>query len=293
VHIDISEITFQSVTGRVEPSTIDIDPVSQDISLPDGIDQAQMNQGYLTLTVENNSQIPAYLDMTIEGGGKRLFLDGDIAPKSNADDPPAITVLSLGPAETADFLNPPPPSMTFSGAGIMNPNYEIVTVRQNDMFTGRMNFSSTFSLTIRDTVAIEPEISVVSLDSRPENMDDNLEFGSFHASMENHLPIGSLLTLYIGHRSDSSLYTDSTTLVLGPYHLPPAIVDSDGIVDESVSSTVSDSLDSIELDIFDNDSLFVGQKIELLPTGNEGATLTGNDYIGVRARARLQVLISD
>ena len=293
VHIDISEITFQTVTGNVEPITVDIDPVSQDISLPDGVDQMQMNQGYLALTVENNSMVPAFLHMTISGGGRLLHLNGPVAPKLSANDPPEITVLTLGPDETADFLNPPPATMTFSGTGIMNPDYQVVTVRKNDTFTGRMNFSSAFSLTIRDTVEVAPEISTVSLDSRPDNLQDKLEFGRFNAALQSHLPIGSLVTIYIGHSSDSTLYTDPSTLILGPYHLAPASVNSDGIVDESTSSTISDSLDSDQLGIFDNDSLFVGQKIELLPTGNGGATLTGNDYVNIRAQARLQVLISE
>ena len=111
--------------------------------------------------------------------------------------------------------------------------------------------------------------------------------------MENHLPLGSLVTIYIGHRSDSTLYTDPSTLVLGPYHLPPASVDDNGIVNESISSIISDSLDSAELEIFNNDSLFFGQRIELLPTGDEGATLTGNDFMGIRAQARLHLLVAE
>lgn len=293
VHIDISEITFQTVTGRVEPIAVEIEPVSQDISLPDGVDQAQMNQGYIALTVENNSQIPAFLNMTIQGGGRTLHLDGPVAPKLSADAPPQVTVLTLGPDETAEFLNPPPATMTFSGTGIMNPDYDVVTINQNDMFTGRVNFSSTFSLTIRDTVEIEPEISSVSLDSRPDNLQDNLESGRFNAAMENHLPIGTMVTIYIGHRADSTLFTDPASLILGPYHLPPASVNGDGIVDESVLSQISDSLDAVELEIFNNDSLFFGQKIELLPTGNEGATLTGNDYVGIRAQARMHLMITE
>jgi hypothetical protein len=61
----------------------------------------------------------------------------------------------------------------------------------------------------------------------------------------------------------------------------------------STLSNISDSLDSSKLAIFDNDSLYLGQKIELLPTGPNGVTIIGSDFLGIRAGARLQIMIGD
>jgi hypothetical protein len=293
VHVDVSDIVLEEVQGRIEPVAIDFDPVIEPIDLPEGINQAQLTEGYISLTLVNDTEVPAFLDLAIDGGGKTIGLSGMVAPKSSAGSPPATTVLTAGPDQTRDFLNPPPPEMIISGRGVLNPDYGVVTVRRGDSFTGEIVFSSALALNILDTISIEPEIGQISIDSRPDNMGENIGYGCFYATLQNHLPFGSRVTIFIGQSSDSTLYNDPTALRLGPYLLSSAQTDSLGIVTQTISSDITDSIAGDKLAVFDADSVFIGQRIELMPTGPGGAKVTGNDFIGIRANTRIQFRFSD
>lgn len=292
-HIDVSEISFESLQGRIKPYSVDLDPVTQELDLPEGIDQVQLTRGYLTLSLINNSMIPAYVDLTISGGPESIYLSGEIAPKRSHDDPAMITTLTATPEQTSRFFNPAPNQITISASAVVNPDYQVAEVTRQDNFYGQMVFNSAFAFAIADTVSARPEISQLSLDSRPDDFDNRLRYGKFDVTFENHLPVGTLLTFYLGLAGDSSLYTSQSTIKLGPYVVAPAQTDSTGHVILATLSSICDSLDNGKLELFDNDSLYLGQKIELLPTGLNGVTVIGSDYLGIRAGARLQIMIGD
>jgi hypothetical protein len=195
----------------------------------------------------------------------------------------------------ADFLSPPPDRITISGTGVVNPDYEIVTIRPGDFFTGQMVISSAFALSLPDTVTIKAGISGthISEDSRPDKFQETVRSGRIDAVIENHLPLGTVILIFMGTRGDSLLYTDPSTRVLGPYYLSSAVTDESGHVVIPVSSSISDSLDSEELSILDNDSIYFGQKLGLLPTDTAGVLITGSDYFGVKATARIELRIGD
>ena len=197
--------------------------------------------------------------------------------------------------ELADFLNPPPSQITVSGQATINPDYQVCTITSNDFFYGDLLIYSPFALAILDTVSIDTDISdsEIDADSRPDEFEDTFKYGTFQASLESHLPLGTAMTIYIGTVGDSTLYTDPNTLVLGPYTVQSAITDSLGHVVQTVVSSIADSLSSSQLTIFDNDSIYISQRIDLLPTDSAGVQVLGDDYLGVNARARMQVMISE
>jgi hypothetical protein len=292
-HVDISEITFESLRGRIKPYTVHIAPVSHAIDLPDGLNRVQLTQGYLTLALSNNSMIPAHVDITITGGAHPINISGDVTPKLSQSAPAAVTTLSATPEQTSQFFNPAPNQMTVSAEAVLNPGYGIAEVTRYDNFFGEMTFTSAFAFAISDTVMTRPEISHISLNSRPDNFGDKLRFGKLNVALENHLPIGTIITIFLGLSGDSTLYSSQGTQQLGPYYLQPAQIDSLGHVTQPALFNLRDSLDNEQLSVFDNDSIFIGQQIKLLPTTGSGVTIMGSDYLGVRAGAKLQVKIGD
>jgi hypothetical protein len=287
VHIDVPPILLESLNGRIKPSPITIDTVTQTLDLPDGLDQTHLTMANLSLILSNNCMVPAYTEITIDGDGRALHLTGLVAGKSAPDAPPAVTTLTASRAELSQFFNPAPRDLVISGRGIINPNYEVVSLRRNDYVCGEVMFRSALAFEISDTVNIKPQISMVDLDSQH----GDLGYGAFFANIENHLPVGVTMTFYLGRVSDSMLFEDPRTIILGPYQLSAGLTDSNGIVYQAVNSTVSDSLGSDALALFENDSLFFGQRIRLLPTPPAGVVVTGADHIRVGARARLEIKV--
>ncbi len=231
--------------------------------------------------------VAAYTEITVTGNGRTLHLNGLVPGKNSFDAPPAVTTLSANPEELLSFFDPPPGELVISGNGIINPDYEVVTLRRNDSFWGEFTFQSALAFAVRDTVELEPEISKIE----PNTKNSEFNYGEFTADLTNHLPVGALVTFFIGCSSDSTLYSDPNTIRLGPYQLSAALTDANGFVSEPVNSTISDSLGTEALRLFERDSLFVSQRVELLPTPASGVVVTGSDNIRVGARARIQMLL--
>ena len=295
VHADLSSITFASITGQIQPTSIDIDPVQQDVEIPEGLDQARLTQAVLSLNLYNNSTVDADIDLLLQGGGDLISVSDRISGKSSPSAPAELTVISVSSQELSDFLNPPPSQITISGQALLNPDYAISTITANDNFYGEMEIYSPFAFAISDTISIDMDISdsEIDEDSRPDNFDETFRYGTIDVEFDSHLPLGLSMTLYIGIVPDSTLYDHPATLILGPYTLEPGITDANGHVIESVISNISDSLTSDQFSVFDSDTVYFGQMINLLPTDSAGVQVLGTDYISIKSNARLQVQVGD
>ncbi|MEE9554858.1 MAG: hypothetical protein V3W18_11220 [candidate division Zixibacteria bacterium] len=295
VHAAVTNIVFESITGQIKPTIVIIDPVQQDVDIPEGLDQARLTQAEMNLNLYNNSMVDADINLTISGGGNSIIIGDRITGKPSPQSPAQLTVISVASQDLYDFLNPPPAQITISGEAIMNPDFAISTITANDNFYGDFEIYSPFALAISDTISIDLDINETTIDSdaRPDNFDQTFKYGAIDVEFDSHLPLGISMTLYIGTIADSTLFDDPNTLVLGPYTLEPGIIDNNGHVIESVLSTVADSLDSNELSIFDNDTLYFGQQINLLPTDSVGVQVLGEDYINIKSNARIQLQVGD
>jgi hypothetical protein len=295
IHADLSSITFASITGQIKPTSVTIDPIQQDVEIPEGLDQAHLTQAELRLNLYNNSTVEADVDLLIQGGGNSISINDRISGKSSPGDPAELTILSVDSQEISDFLNPPPDQITISGQAILNPDYAISTITASDNFYGELEIYSPFAFAISDTISIDMDISdsEIDEDSRPDDFNETFRYGAIDVEFDNHLPLGLSLTLYIGIVPDSTLYDHPATLVLGPYALESGITDENGHVVESVISNMSESLDSDELSIFDNDTVYFAQMINLLPTDPAGVQVLGTDYVGIRSNATIEVKVGD
>jgi len=294
LHLEVSQITFQSLTGRIKPTPVDIHPVTRVMELPDGIDQSRLTHGSLFVAVANNSLVPASLNLDITGGGNLIILSGVIAPKPAVDSPPATTIISATPEQTLQFLDPPPDQVIISGTGIINPDYQQASLSRGDYFRGELTISSPLAIAIDDTISFTPEVLDISIDeSRPDDIGERIFSGDIRAVLENRLPLGARISLVIGNRSDTTLYTDTSSLILGPYSIGAASVGPSGSASSPTTSMISDIVDNSHLWLFDGDSIFIGQVIELFPTDTSGIIINGADYLKVRANAAMNIRIGD
>jgi hypothetical protein len=291
LHVDVSSILFESLIGRIKPTPVDINPVTRSLDLPAGMNGTRLNRATFRLTVRNSSMVPALADVTVNGNGKDIHFAGIVAGKDAVNSPPAITILNGNEEEVSRFLDPPPEEMVISGQGLINPDYEIVSVRRNDSFNGEITFQTALAFIAEDTVNVDPVVSRIPLDSRPDKFGRRLTYGAFEARLANHLPVGVELRFYIGHSQDSSLFSDPNTAILGPYYLAAAVTDSNGYVTDAEISEISDSLDNRALTLLGDDSLYFGERLRLLPTPESGVVITGDDNVRIGASADIEMLV--
>lgn len=291
----LSTVIFESMTGQIQPTVVSIQDTEQDLDIPEGLDQARLTQAELTFNLYNNSTADADIDIDISGDGRSINVVGRIAGKQSVSDPAELTTILVDSDQLSTLLNPPPATILISGEAVLNPDYQIATITANDHLYGDIEIYSPFALAIVQPISIDMDISEneIDPDSRPDDFRETFRYGSVDVDIESHLPLGVALTVYIGTVADSGLYDDPNTLVLGPDTLLAGTTDSLGRVVESAFSQISYTLNSDDLAIFDNDTVYFGQQITLMATDSSGVQIMGTDYIKIRSDATMEVQIGE
>ncbi|MDD4053144.1 MAG: hypothetical protein PHR28_14760, partial [candidate division Zixibacteria bacterium] len=120
---------------------------------------------------------------------------------------------------------------------------------------------------------------------------ENLAAARFHAILTNRLPVGVSAEILLGPDS-VSLY-DNPQVRLGPIVMSPGIVGPDGRVTQAVVSQVVLTIDSTQLRVLENDTLWMGELITLLGAGDTTITLTASDSLTISSWLEVDVNVND
>ncbi|MCP4633243.1 MAG: hypothetical protein GY855_09985 [candidate division Zixibacteria bacterium] len=288
VSSEISALAFTSITGKIKPTSVDIDPTSVDIDIPDGLDQAALTDANLYLDFYNNSELPADLDLLLTGSNSNtLTIAGRVEGKSAGASSPRLTTISVGSDALSEFLNPPPAGIDITGDAIFSPDYGNGTVAQTDYVYGDLLMTSPLAFSLADTVDIDLDIEEQEISEDAPDFDDRVHYAVVNAEIVSHLPVGAEISIYISTLSDSTMYNDPNAVVIGPMYLNAAEVDSmTGYAAGETSTSFSDSLDAVDVLIFDNESVYIGKKVQLY-TAEAGSDveIRSSDYITINATA--------
>ena len=288
---DVSDVVFSSVSGRLQPTEIDIEPMQKEVDIPDGLGDAQLTQAELRMRLYNNSTTDIYVDLLLsdETDTRNITISDTIWGKSNPTEEARETELTVGSLTLSSFLSPPPSEISITGLAIINPSYkDSISISKNDFFYGEVEIYSPLAFALNDTIELDLEITENEIESEDmPDFDETFIYGKIEAILTNHLPLGTQVSLFIGTNS-STIFEDSM-VVIGPFVLQSALTDDEGYVTDAVISVISDSLSSDEIQIFENDVIYIAPKVALMPTGDNGVIITGSDYVGITATARLKV----
>ena len=289
----VSEIVFQSVTGKIKPTEINIDPTSEDVDVPDGFEDAHLTQAEMRLRLYNNSTSDVYVDMLLENEdhSKSVVVQDTVRGKSLSTSLPRETEIVVTALELSSFLDPTPSVINITGTAIMNPaNADSITISRDDFFYGEIEISSPLAFALESASEIDLDITDADLsDEDKPDIEETLDYGYIHAELGSHLPVGMQMSLYIGTRSDSTIFDDPASIVVGPFVLESAPVDANGFATDEIAIVFDDTLTSSEFAIFNNDLVYIAPRVTLLPTTAAGSWIQGTDYITINATAQVRV----
>ena len=291
---DVSSITFESVMGRIQPTEITIDPMVQDIDMPDGFDNAHLTHAELRMYLYNNSTTDVLVDFQLQNNyGSNITASNIINGKPLVSSEIEVTEIILGGDSLSAFLNPAPSQITIAGSAILNPNNaDSVTISSADFFYGEVEIYSPLAFALDSASTLDLEITDIEMN--PDDMPDFNEtfvYGNINATLTNRLPVGASVTLYLS--TLPTVFNDPNAIVIGPFTLESAVTDANGYSIEEVVSTFDDSLTTDDIAIFDNTLIYIAPKVELLPTGVNGSIIQGSDYISINASVRLRIKAGD
>jgi hypothetical protein len=290
---DVSEITFTSVLGQIEPTDVDIDPMIQEVDMPEGFEDAQLTQAQLRMTLYNNSLADMYVNILLENEdqSKNVAVTDTVRGKTSLVAEARQTDILVSELTLSDFLDPTPSEIRVTGVATLNPaGLDSVIIHKDDFFYGDIEIYSPLAFALSDTSEMDLEITDAEIagDDTPD-FQETFDYGLIHAELASHLPVGAIVQLYIGTTDGDGIYTAPNTIVVGPFFLESATTDANGFAIEEIQSVFNDSLTSTEIAIFDNEIVYIAPKVSLLPTGAAGSVIQGSDYINIKASARVQV----
>jgi len=294
---EVSEITFESVMGRIKPTDVDIEPIVQEVEMPEGFENAQLTHAQMKMTLYNNSNSDMYIDILLENEdqSKSVVAQDTARGKSALATEAQATEIILTSLVLSDFLDPTPQEIRISGVATMNPaNLDSVEIHSDDFFYGDVEIYSPLAFALADTSVMDMDITEAEVGGEDSpDFGETIDYAVIQVEAASHLPVGVYVELYLGTRNDDAIFTDPNSVIVGRFYLESAETDEDGFAIEEVSMEFEDSLTSEEVAIFNNEIVYIAPRIGLLPTGDNGSYILGSDYINITSTARVRVNADD
>ena len=288
VTTSIQDITLASVQGIIAPTTAAFDNISRDIELPKGFDQAQLTSAAMTVEIANTVNIPGSFDVTISGdNGENTTIGGDIQ-RGTPDAPVTTTVINN---DVSGFLNPVPQRVTINGAATFGDGVTVGSINVDDYLTPTITLSSPLEMILQET-SFDGDWQSTKIDQDVvSKIVDNTNLATLHLSVVNHLPLEIDIAVLLG--GDSLTLYSQPEVVLGPVTVTRGSLAPDGSVDTSAESEIILPLDSIQVQVFDHNPLWIGQVYTLKGSDGTVIKLTAGDSFAVSGYINVDLNVSD
>lgn len=278
VSAQLTGLQAQQITGVLAPQQVTLPTFQETITVPSELTALHPADASLSLEIVNGTGADAALDFLLTAdNGNTLTLSGT-AIAGSAGAPVTSTIYE---PNLAAFLDPFPGSVSITGTATFGDSVSEVTVGASDFAFARVTLSAPLAVRI-DSFTIEglPEAQSIS-GSDVSAFTDDLESGTIHLEVANHLPIATDITLYVATDS-ASVYT-TPDLQLGPISIAAGATDISGIVFDTTRSVTNLTLTAADLQLFDSPTLYFGYRIFMPGSGGQVVRITAADYLDLVA----------
>ncbi|KPL02292.1 MAG: hypothetical protein AMJ73_08915 [candidate division Zixibacteria bacterium SM1_73] len=280
----LSEIAFSQISGKLEPTVVDIDEIRRDLNLPPGFEHAHIKSASLNLDIHNGVDFPGSLSATVEGDkGQRLELSGEIEPGT----PWATAVTSIQEDNLDPLLDPIPEKLTVTGQVICGDGVYSGTANEEDFFFGEIKIASPLEL-ILDSCQVEIEQDTHSINDDVKSLiEDQINSSQVIFKIESHLPLEARASVFVS-KNEENIFSHPD-LVIGPVYVPKGKLDQNGVVTESKFSEDTISLNYEELQIFRVSPFYVAGVLNFPGTGGSAVKALATDFIRINSYLELEV----
>lgn len=280
---DISGLSFNYVVGFFDSVEVSFTGLTSQINVPTGFDSIQFSAAILTLEIENGIDLPGNLNIQIDGdNGNSLNLSGSISASGGL----SSAISTIIEPSAGSFLSPTPSQIDVSGSIVFAQGGYQGRIEANDFITATVTFVAPLEIVITAST-IETDIERTEIDTSSISVvTEHVLEARFIYNMISHLPIGAQIDIYFG--ADSATLFANPQLMINAINLPAAPVDISGLVTDTISSDYQEIfLDSTDIKILENDTLFIGSRINLSGTNGQSVKITANDYISITGRVEV------
>ncbi len=251
VDVDITGLSFQSITGKINPVYVDIDTIEQEITaLPDELDGIEFVEVEMIMDFTTNIGVPVYLDLDIIATN----LEGETAVSSVAHH--NITQDKLVAIPDAEALiNIKPDKIVASGRATVGSLDSLGTVASDQYIEGIFNIEAPLELILTESARIELDPELVDSSTIQFDEDTDPERLVIYADYDNQFNFGAQIEVLAAE--------DSNSFEPDPIVLPDTILTLDILPNQTGLDSMF--LDENEFDLFiDSDEMYVKTIVDLV-----------------------------
>lgn len=298
IHIDVSEMVYRSMTGRIKEIQFDFSDVNADVDLPEEIEGFQVGSASAELTMHNGIQFPAQVNsMTIKGINKKnetaiVAVPITNIPKAVGGQMSSTTVNILN---MQNIINLFPNKITLSGRAKVGDNYTEAVVTERDSVSGSILFRVPLVFTLPSR---KNDVKVDTIEIKDEETRIRIREDAYNAKLtidlENSLPVGFTLYFLFSKRpqdAGDNLYNVLNLsaipegVLVDTLFLPLGLLDngSPASIAEPGKKSFSISLSQKDIQVFDSPQVFSGVRIDFTGTQGKMVKVRPGDYIYLKA----------
>jgi hypothetical protein len=188
IDVLIDTLSFQEITGFIDPVIVDIDPVEEEIELPEELKDFQFHQVEMKLDFQSNISLPVFLDLTLTSFNDET---GDSAVKSiyhhNIIDTPIVYI-----DNAQQLINILPNRITATGKAEVGDPEVLGKVSSTDTLSGLLTVAAPLSFIINDA-------SIITID--PQKMDpidaNEIKNATLFIDYQNEFEFGADITVLL------------------------------------------------------------------------------------------------
>jgi hypothetical protein len=298
--LDISELSFQSITGQLKPIRLTVNETSIDLGMGDVSDKLFFSQ----IDMENPSislRLRKSTDMQINFSGQLIGRSPSHTAQVNIPNTTigsGETIISLNPVEVRNFIKSfsgkLPTTVTVKGAGVANPNYLVSSVTNADSVYGTANIE--FPMKVSITGGSFRDSSNVDLTDNDRTEMRKVSGGSLVMEIQNGIAFDASVSARLYDASNRFLMnlppnrTPNDTLI----HVQGAVVNSLGRVTSSTASKITFSLNKSEVELL-TQSKYIISKISFYTSGNNSTPIEfrTSDAIQIKVYGNLNYTVEE
>lgn len=294
--LNASTIAFSSLTGLVPEISVPLEPVVENVDLPEELDGLELTAASISLHVTSSAGIPADIAVTLvgtaaDGSTRQLDVNTQVLPA--LDRAPSTTTIVLDQTNSTilDFLNNLPETITLAG-DVSAGGGQSGTVHDDDFALITWTIAAPLEVVITGAT-IDADPSELDLD---EDLRDRIHSHARGALLRsevfNHMPMA--IELYVSVAENEAALENAPLLTIGPLIIAAAEVDPiTHIVSQGVTSSPVLSLTAAEAQMFGRPGLFTRVQAILPSTSGLPIRIMSTDYLEFRGVVEMEVLVDD
>ena len=269
INVNIDSLSFFEISGFVDPVVVDIDPIEQEIDLPEQVEDLDFAKLIMDFSFQSSIDLPVFLNLTLTSYNDNTSESfSRVIENVNITETPEFSIDSV-----EQLINIKPDRIIASGNARVGSLSEFGSVTVQDTISGNLIIAAPLAFEITDDSKIDIAPSKLD-DIEIEEIISAKVFFDYNNSMELGAEVSILLA------TDTTFFEDGLSDTLAQFSLQP-----------SVSGLDSLSLNEVSFELLSREENYSKAVLSLIPRAEGPTRFLSTDTLDFSIYLSTEVII--